>query len=100
MAELEDRTRRILSELDSQGLRRELRSPSGIDLSSNDYLGLADHPMIRGAMARAVLQEGVGSTASRLLRGERKAFQDVERRFADWCCRLSSQKAISFFQTS
>lgn len=84
MAELEDRTRRILSELDSQGLRRELRSPSGIDLSSNDYLGLADHPMIRGAMARAVLQEGVGSTASRLLRGERKAFQDVERRFADW----------------
>ena len=84
MAELEDRTRRVLGELDAQGLRRELRSPSGVDLSSNDYLGLADHPLIRAAMSQAVLQEGIGSTASRLLRGERKAFHDVERRFADW----------------
>lgn len=84
MAELEDRTRRVLGELDAQGLRRELRSPSGVDLSSNDYLGLADHPLIRDAMVQAVLQEGIGSTASRLLRGERKAFHDVERRFADW----------------
>ncbi len=84
MAELEDRTRRFLGELDAQGLRRELRSPSGIDLSSNDYLGLANHPLIRAAMTQAVLQEGIGSTASRLLRGERKAFHDIERRFADW----------------
>ena len=84
MAELEERIRRVLGELDAQGLRRELRSPSGIDLSSNDYLGLADHPLIRAAMAQAVLQEGIGSTASRLLRGERKAFHDIERRFADW----------------
>lgn len=84
MAELEDRTRRALDELDGQGLRRELRRPSGIDLSSNDYLGLAEHPLIRAAMAQAVLQEGVGSTASRLLRGERNGFRLVERRFAHW----------------
>ena len=84
MAELEDRTRRVLDEIDGQGLRRVLRQPTGIDLSSNDYLGLAKHPLIRAAMAQAVLQEGVGSTASRLLRGERKAFHDVERRFARW----------------
>ena len=84
MAELEDRTRRILEELDAQGLRRRLRRPSGIDLSSNDYLGLAEHSLIRAAMAQAVLQEGVGSTASRLLRGERTRFHNVERRFAHW----------------
>ena len=84
MAELEDRTRRVLDDIDGQGLRRELRQPTGIDLSSNDYLGLAKHPLIRAAMAQAVLQEGVGSTASRLLRGERKGFRDVEQRFAHW----------------
>lgn len=84
MAELEDRTRRALDEIDAQGLRRELRQPTGIDLSSNDYLGLAKHPLIRAAMAQAVLQEGVGSTASRLLRGEHKGFRDIEQRFARW----------------
>ena len=84
MAELEDRTRRVLDEIDGQGLRRVLREPTGIDLSSNDYLGLAKHPLIRAAMAQAVLQEGAGSTASRLLRGERKGFRDVEQRFARW----------------
>src|SRR6185369_10528964 len=57
--------------LEEKGLRRTLRPPSGIDLSSNDYLGLAHHPRITAAMAAAVEREGAGSTGSRLLRGER-----------------------------
>jgi 8-amino-7-oxononanoate synthase len=63
-------------------LERSMRPPSGIDLSSNDYLGLSNHPYVVQAMIDAVRREGVGSTGSRLLRGDRTAFADIERRFA------------------
>jgi 8-amino-7-oxononanoate synthase len=80
--ELERRARHHLAELEAAGLRRYLRMPAGVDLSSNDYLGLAAHPKLKERMAEAVLREGCGSTASRLLRGERAIFADIERRFA------------------
>jgi 8-amino-7-oxononanoate synthase len=79
---LERRLRAQLDRLDAEGLRRSLRVPSGIDLSSNDYLGLSTHPLLRDAMAEAVAREGCGSTGSRLLRGERDVFTHLERRFA------------------
>ena len=81
-AAFEERIRRRLVELEEAGLRRVLQVPSGIDLSSNDYLGLANHPRLKQCMAEAVLAEGCGSTASRLLRGERAIVSTVERRFA------------------
>jgi 8-amino-7-oxononanoate synthase len=81
-AAFEERVRRRIHELEKAGLRRTLQVPSGTDLSSNDYLGLANHPRIKQRMAEAVLQEGCGSTASRLLRGERALLSAVERRFA------------------
>jgi 8-amino-7-oxononanoate synthase len=71
-----------LRAIDDDGLRRTLRPPSGIDLCSNDYLGLADHPLLKQRMADAVMAEGVGSTGSRLLRGERSGFARVEETFA------------------
>ena len=77
-----ERIQERLAALDRVGLRRSLRPPQGIDLSSNDYLGLSQHPAIRERMAQAVLREGVGSTGSRLLRGERAAFRECEERFA------------------
>ena len=70
--------------LEEQGLRRTLHPPAGIDLSSNDYLGLAQHPRIKAAMAAAAEREGAGSTGSRLLRGERDSFAALERRFAQF----------------
>ena len=70
--------------LEEQGLRRTLRPPAGIDLSSNDYLGLAQHPQIKEAMVAGVEREGAGSTGSRLLRGERDSFAALERRFAQF----------------
>jgi 8-amino-7-oxononanoate synthase len=82
--EFERRIARHASELEAAGLRRRLRPPSGIDLSSNDYLGLATHPLLKERMAEAVLREGCGATASRLLRGNREGFTEVERRFADF----------------
>jgi 8-amino-7-oxononanoate synthase len=70
--------------LESSGLKRSLRPPKGIDLASNDYLGLAMHPLLRKQMAEAVTREGCGSTGSRLLRGERDSFAELERRFAEF----------------
>ncbi|MQA31419.1 MAG: aminotransferase class I/II-fold pyridoxal phosphate-dependent enzyme, partial [Luteitalea sp.] len=77
--------RRILARLDhleSEGLRRTLRPPVGIDLCSNDYLNLATDPRVVSRFAAAARQDGCGSTGSRLLRGDRDVFADVERRFA------------------
>jgi 8-amino-7-oxononanoate synthase len=79
---LERRIRDRLLTLESQGLTRILRPPSGVDLSSNDYLGLASHPLLKQRMTQAVLEEGCGSTGSRLLRGERSGFARVESAFA------------------
>ncbi len=82
MQSLEQRIRAGLEDLDRAGLRRHLRTPSGVDLSSNDYLGLAHHPSIQQRMAEAVCREGAGSTGSRLLRGQRECFCQIEERFA------------------
>jgi 8-amino-7-oxononanoate synthase len=71
-----------LHEWHEGGLLRTLRAPSGVDLSSNDYLGLANDPRIKAALVEAVEREGVGSTGSRLLRGERDRFSALEDRFA------------------
>src|SRR4029453_12623801 len=79
--------------LDENGLRRTLRQPAGIDLSSNDYLGFAHHPRIKAAMAAAVEREGAGSTGSRLLRGERDSFAALERRFAQF---KGTERALYF----
>jgi len=81
---LEKRLRAHLAELQHDGLLRKRRPPQGIDLSSNDYLGLAAHPFIKERMAAAVCAMGVGSTGSRLLRGERECFTALEQRFADF----------------
>jgi len=81
---LEQRLRAHLAELERDGLLRTRRPPEGIDLSSNDYLGLATHPLIKERMAAAVCAMGAGSTGSRLLRGERDCFTALEQRFAEF----------------
>ena len=79
--------------LEEKGLRRTLRPPAGIDLCSNDYLGLAQHPRLKAAMAAAAEGEGAGSTGSRLLRGERDSFSALERRFAQF---KETERALYF----
>ena len=79
--------------LEEKGLRRTLRPPAGIDFCSNDYLGLAQHPRIKAAMAAATEREGAGSTGSRLLRGERDSFAALERRFAQF---KGTERALYF----
>jgi 8-amino-7-oxononanoate synthase len=81
---LKARLRARLEELQQQQLLRTLLPPTGIDLSSNDYLGLANHPLLKARMMEAVERDGCGSTGSRLLRGERESFAAIERRFASF----------------
>lgn len=64
------------------GLLRRMRPPRGIDLASNDYLGLAADPrVVEGARAAAAAL-GAGAGGSRLLTGHRDAFSDLEERLA------------------
>ena len=71
-----------LAALQAAKLVRDLQAPAGVDLCSNDYLGLARHPLLKERMIDAVRDGGCGSTGSRLLSGERESFACAERRFA------------------
>jgi 8-amino-7-oxononanoate synthase len=79
---LEQRVGQRLGELEQAGLSRRLRPAQGIDFSSNDYLGLATHPLLKERMIEAVRAEGCGATGSRLMRGHSESFAAVERQFA------------------
>ena len=91
--ELKARVRARLDELQQHQLLRTLCPPTGIDLSSNDYLGFANHPLLKARMMDAVEREGCGSTGSRLLRGERESFAAIEHRFASF---KGSERALYF----
>ena len=64
-----------------------------IDFSSNDYLGLSDHPRLKKAFNQAIDNFGVGSAASRLLSGDFKIFHELEERIAKF---KGSQSALIF----
>jgi 8-amino-7-oxononanoate synthase len=83
-AEYLDHCRGELARLRDQGLLRALRLPQGIDLVSNDYLGLADHPELAARMEEALSSIGAGAGGSRLLRGHHAFFERVETRLADF----------------
>jgi len=70
------------------GLRRSLRSRSAVacevDLASNDYLGLSQHPeVIEGGVA-ALRTWGSGSTGSRLVTGNTELHEEFESALADF----------------
>jgi len=69
------------------GLSRQLtaRGPLGkrpdadvIDLAGNDYLGLARHPDVVAAAAKALDNYGLGATGSRLVRGSTDEHANLE----------------------
>jgi len=80
--DFEEGFRVTLNELRRAGLLRELRLPNGIDLVSNDYLGLAAHPHLTQAMRVALGELPAGSAGSRLLRGHHEIFERIEARLA------------------
>lgn len=53
-----------------------------INFCSNDYLGLAHHPQVKEAAARAALDNGAGAGASRLVTGGHARLFALEKRLA------------------
>lgn len=55
-----------------------------LNLASNDYLGLANHPHLAEAAAAAAKSLGTGATASRLVVGHTRQHAELEHRFASF----------------
>jgi 8-amino-7-oxononanoate synthase len=78
-----ERLSAALSELRDADQFRDLATPPGIPLSSNDYLGLASHPRLREVIAQAAAEDDrVASTGSRLLSGNHARWEQLESQFA------------------
>ncbi|MGH2595134.1 MAG: glycine C-acetyltransferase [Actinomycetota bacterium] len=86
-----------LAELGEQGLLlhpRILEGPTGarsrfdgrevINLASNNYLGLANHPRLNRAASEAAAEFGAGSGAVRTIAGTMTMHRELERRLADF----------------
>ncbi len=70
------------------GLRRALRPRPAVatelDLASNDYLGLSQHPDVIEGGVEALRTWGAGSTGSRLVTGDTELHQRFETELADF----------------
>ena len=72
-----------LETLRAQGQLRHLSNPAGIQLSSNDYLGLSLDPRLKNAIVRALEKDQrIASTGSRLLSGNSERWEQLESEFA------------------
>ena len=73
---------------------RDLTIPSGIQLNSNDYLGLASHSRLKAAIQRAIREDDrVASTGSRLLSGNHERWDRLETEFAEY---VGAEAALYF----
>jgi 8-amino-7-oxononanoate synthase len=66
----------------AQTPRVQLEGRETILLSSNNYLGLADHPALREAAIRALERYGCGAGASRSVSGTTELHRELEERIA------------------
>lgn len=87
------RHRRLLSS--AQGPRVELDGQTCLNFSSNDYLGLANHPAVAGALRQASETMGTGGGASHLVCGHHQAHHDLEQALA----RFTGREAVLLFST-
>ncbi|QKR99171.1 8-amino-7-oxononanoate synthase [Sphingomonas sp. CL5.1] len=85
---------RDLGDLAARARLRHLQPRAGLDFSSNDYLGLADSPRLRAAVAAALARGvAVGSGGSRLLRGNDAEHEALEAEAAAF---FGSESALFF----
>ncbi len=70
------------------GLRRSLRPRPAVatelDLASNDYLGLSQHPDVIDGGVAALRVWGAGATGSRLVTGDTELHQEFESELAEY----------------
>ncbi|RMG24435.1 MAG: glycine C-acetyltransferase [Armatimonadetes bacterium] len=84
---------------------RILQTPAGgrvrmdgrevVNLSSNNYLGLANHPKVRQAAIEAIEKWGVGAGAVRWIGGTMEVHDELERRLAQF----KQVEAVLVFQS-
>lgn len=94
LTELGRRIEAELAELDSHDQLRRLGTIRGVNLCSNDYLGLATDPRLREAVISALAERSpVASTGSRLLSGNADVWEDLESEIAQF---MGSEAALYF----
>ncbi|MDI7216737.1 8-amino-7-oxononanoate synthase [Leptospira santarosai] len=74
----------VLESLKKNLLFRSLEIPSGVDLSSNDYLGLTRRSELIESLKEGLDLYGAGSGASRLVSGHRNSFEIAEQTCSEW----------------
>ena len=85
---------RELRRVDSaQGPRIKIGGQSFLNFSSNDYLGLANHPALKKAAMHAVEKFGAGAGASRLICGSLAPFHELEESLATF---KQTEAALTF----
>ena len=85
-----------LRALEERSQRRTLMEMHGVNLCSNDYLGLAENPALRERVAEAVRKsERVGGTGSRLLSGQTEEWRELEENFA----KFAGTESALYFST-
>ena len=83
-----------LWDLENRSQKRSLQELRGVNLCSNDYLGLAEHPVLREAVIAAMeTATRVGGTGSRLLSGQSEDWKQLEEEFA----RFAGTEASLYF---
>ena len=85
------RSRRVID--GPQSVVLNVNGKSVINFSSNDYLGLANHPEVVAAFKNAVDQYGVGSGSAHLICGHSRAHHALEEELAEFTGR---EKALLF----
>src|SRR5215472_14974389 len=71
-----------LRSLDERSQRRTLTEIHGVNFCSNDYLGLAENPVLREEVAEAIRHaQRVGGTGARLLSGQTEEWRELECAF-------------------
>ena len=79
------------------GLRRSLRTRPAVatelDLASNDYLGLSQHPAVIDGGVAALRTWGAGSTGSRLVTGNTELHEEFEAALAEF---VGAEAALVF----
>ena len=65
-----------------QSPRVEVEGRTLLNFSSNDYLGLANHPMLKEAAMKAVERYGAGAGASRLISGSLAPHEELDEAIA------------------
>ena len=104
--DMQQRLREELAGIDSAGLRRRLRqldSAQGVrinlegrellNFSSNDYLGLANDPILKRAASKAIEEFGAGSGSARLICGSQSPHHQLENALAAF---KGTESAICF----